>query len=155
GQSRNENARLVKQLTAADGRFIMRNCLNVQGKGHAEPTMKQLESSNGACADLVSTMRINRRRFLQVGHLGLWTCGLLKILAGQAEAMRDPGKRGGGARGCIILFQPGGQYQCETYDPKPQAPADVRGIFKTIQTPVVGMHMTEGLQQVAKHTGKF
>jgi hypothetical protein len=107
------------------------------------------------CPDLVSTLHLNRRRFLQVGHLGLFTGGLMNVLAGQAQAAGKVTKRQGKAKACIILFQTGGPYQCETYDPKPLAPADVRGLFRTIQTPVVGVHMTDGLPQIAKHTGKF
>jgi hypothetical protein len=108
-----------------------------------------------SCFDLLSTMRINRRGFFQIGHLGLCTGGLLHVLAGQAQAIRDPGKRRARAKGCIILFQTGGPYQCETYDPKPLASEEIRGPFKTAKTSVVGIQMTEGLPEVAKQADKL
>src|SRR5262245_48423981 len=115
--------------------------------------MNPSRTVQGSCTDLVHALRINRRRFLQLGHLGLWTGGLLNLLAGRAGA--KPAISKGKAKACIILFQVGGPYQCETYDPKPLAPEEIRGIFKPTRTPVVGLHMTEGLLQVARHADKL
>ncbi|MFN8706924.1 MAG: DUF1501 domain-containing protein [Planctomyces sp.] len=49
----------------------------------------------------------------------------------------------GRARSCIILFLMGGADQHSTFDPKPDAPAEVRGEFGTISTVVPGMNLGE------------
>src|SRR5947208_2811960 len=88
---------------------------------------------------------MNRRSFLRLGGLPLLAPALLHA---------QPRPRGK-ARACIILFQLGGPYQCETFDPKPSAPEEVRGLFKPARTPVPGLHFTEGLPQIARHGEKL
>ena len=44
-----------------------------------------------------------------------------------------------------MLFQVGGPYQCDTFDPKPNAPEEVRGPFKPLRTRVPGLQFTEAL----------
>src|SRR6266581_6335381 len=97
------------------------------------------------------TARMHRRAFLQVGTIPLLSPGLLHVLAGRATADAPKAR----ARACIILFQLGGPYQCETFDPKPSAPDEVRGLFKPARTPVPGLQFTEGLPLVAKHGEKL
>src|SRR5262245_50559474 len=94
---------------------------------------------------------MHRRSFLQVGTIPLLSPGLLHVLAGRAAADAPRPK----ARACIILFQLGGPYQCETFDPKPSAPDEVRGLFKPARTPVPGLQFTEGLPLVARHGDKL
>lgn len=59
------------------------------------------------------------------------------------------------AKACIILFQVGGPYQCETFDPKPGAPEEIRGLFKPSRTAVPGLHFTEGLPLTSKQADKL
>ncbi len=56
---------------------------------------------------------------------------------------------------CIMLFLVGGPSQIDTWDPKPKAPEEVRGPFKTIDTNVPGMQITEIFPKMAKHADKF
>ncbi|MCX7701946.1 MAG: DUF1501 domain-containing protein, partial [Gemmataceae bacterium] len=56
---------------------------------------------------------------------------------------------------CIMLFLVGGPSHIDTFDPKPNAPAEVRGPFRPIPTKVPGMQITEIFPQVAQHTDKF
>lgn len=106
------------------------------------------------CPDLVRTMQ--RRRFLQFGGVQLLSGGLLHLLASRAGAAAKPGSGGKGkAKSCIILFQVGGPYQCDTYDPKPDAPEEVRGPYKPIATRVTGLRMTEALPLTARHADKL
>jgi hypothetical protein len=95
---------------------------------------------------------VTRRQLFRFGGVSLLTPGLLRLLAARAGAA--PVRRGK-AKGCIVLFQVGGPYQCETFDPKPSAPEEVRGPFKPVATPVPGLRVTEGLPQVARHGDKF
>jgi hypothetical protein len=103
-----------------------------------------------SCADLTRTMRMSRRRFWQFGGVSLLSAGLLHLLANRACAERKSK-----ARACIMLFQVGGPYQCDTFDPKPLAPEEMRGPFKPIRTPVPGTHLTEALPRIAQHADKF
>ena len=45
---------------------------------------------------------------------------------------------------CILVWLDGGPSHYETFDPKPDAPSDIRGEFKSIPTSVKGVHFSEG-----------
>lgn len=92
----------------------------------------------------------SRRDVLRTGVVPLLTPGLMHVLAGRAAGETTPK-----ARACILLFQLGGPYQCETFDPKPNAPDEIRGLFPVAKTPVPGLHFTEGLPLTAKHGDKL
>ncbi|MBI2806411.1 MAG: DUF1501 domain-containing protein [Planctomycetes bacterium] len=94
---------------------------------------------------------MNRRKFFQFGGVSLFSAGLMHILASRTSA-QPPRQR---AKACILLFQVGGPYQAETFDPKPNASAEIRGIFRTIQTRVPGLLMTDALPRVAEHADKL
>jgi uncharacterized protein (DUF1501 family) len=101
-----------------------------------------------SCPDLARAL--GRRRFLQFGGLSLLSGGLLHALAAPTRAGRRQR-----ARACIILFQVGGPYQCDTFDPKPDAPEEMRGPYKPLRTRVPGLQVTEALPRVAEHADKF
>jgi len=61
----------------------------------------------------------------------------------------------GKAKACIFLFMWGGPSQLETFDLKPEAPAEVRGDFKPTATKVPGMQICEHFQQLATVTDKI
>lgn len=92
---------------------------------------------------------LTRRTWLRLGSLGLLGGGWLRLLAAQG-ALRP--RR---ARACLILFQVGGPYQCETFDPKPDAPEEMRGLFRRAATSASGVFVTEGLPLTAKHGDKL
>src|SRR5262249_17735368 len=92
---------------------------------------------------------LSRRRFLQVGPVGLLTGGLLHTLAQRAGATQAAPARGT-ARACIIRFQVGGPYRCDTFDPKPLAPEEVRGLYRPAATRVPGLHITEAMPRSAR-----
>src|SRR5439155_11439727 len=56
----------------------------------------------------------------------------------------------GRAKACIFLFMWGGPAQQDTWDPKPSAPADYRGEFKTIPTSLPGVRVCEHLPRLAR-----
>jgi uncharacterized protein (DUF1501 family) len=95
-------------------------------------------------ADPVSLL--TRRRLLQIGggYLGLNLGGLWHAqVASAAGANVNP------VRACILIFYYGGPSQFETYDPKPNAPVEVRGEFKPISTSVPGVMISEHLPRMA------
>src|SRR5262249_45190714 len=92
----------------------------------------------------------HRREFLPFGPLGLFGGGLAPLAigaVGQAKEGKVPRRK---AKACILLFQVGGPYQCDTFDPKPGAPAEVRGPYRQTATSARGVFISEGLSQVAR-----
>jgi uncharacterized protein (DUF1501 family) len=59
------------------------------------------------------------------------------------------------AKACILLYCWGGMSHLETWDPKPEAPADIRGEFSTISTASPGIRIGEHLPLLAQHTEKL
>jgi hypothetical protein len=95
---------------------------------------------------------ITRRDFLHVGGLGLagLTLGdFLRIQAGAAPLASHPAPFGK-AKACILLFPYGSPPQHETFDPKPQAPAEIQGELGAIATNVPGTHIGQLLPNVAQ-----
>jgi hypothetical protein len=97
-------------------------------------------------------MKLHRRGLFQFGGVSLLSGGLMHMLAARATAQ---GRERARAKACILLFQVGGPYQAETFDPKPDAGAEIRGLFRTISTRVPGMRVTDALSRVAEHTDKI
>lgn len=116
--------------------------------------MPPIDFQRSGCIDLDPTFHMNRRRFVQIGGVNLLSAGLLQLLAARSQATPVT-PRQGKAKACIILFQVGGPYQCDTFDPKPAAPEEMRGPYRTIATNVPGIQVTEALTQTAKHADKF
>ena len=90
---------------------------------------------------------LTRRDVMHVGGLGALGLGLPHLLAGTARGGERPA---GTAKSCIILFLMGGVPQHSTFDPKPEAPAEVRGNFAPIATSVPGMHLASTLPGLAQ-----
>jgi hypothetical protein len=94
---------------------------------------------------------LSRRSFLRVG--GLATLGLslptfLRLQAAQPAAARKP-------ISCILLWMQGGPSHHDSFDPKPEAPVEVRGEFGTIPTTLPGVHLAEHLPLLARRTDKY
>src|SRR5580692_9706935 len=84
---------------------------------------------------------LNRREMIRAGGLSLGGLTLPMLLANPASAVSTTGpkpKSFGKAKNCIILYLSGGPAQLDTFDPKPDAPAEIRGEFGTIPTSVPG-----------------
>ena len=88
----------------------------------------------------------SRRDFLKVGSLAVSGIHLPSLLASE---------QGSSERSCIVIFQHGGASQLDTFDPKPETVADIRGSFKDIPTALPGVHFSELLPRSAKAAGKF
>jgi hypothetical protein len=56
---------------------------------------------------------------------------------------------------CIVLRMRGGPSHLDTWDPKPDAPSEVRGPFRAIKTNVPGIEISEVLPLTARHADKF
>ena len=96
---------------------------------------------------------VSRRHVLRIGASGLLTgLSLPRLLELQAKAA-TPGEAK--AKACIFLFLEGGPPHQDMWDPKPDAPAEIRGPFKTISTSVPGTFFTEHCALSAKIAHKF
>jgi hypothetical protein len=108
------------------------------------------------CTDLARALRLSRRGFFQLGSISLCSAAWLPVLAARAGAASSSAAAPRGiARACIILFQVGGPYQCDTFDPKPGAPEEIRGPYRPIPTAVPGLRVTAALPEVAKQAGRW
>src|SRR4051794_12907326 len=89
---------------------------------------------------------LTRRGLLQVGGLTLVGGTLADLLHAEAEAAGTaPRAR---ARSVVFVFQAGGPSQFETWDPKPDAPAEIRGEYQAIGTRVDGLRICEHLPRL-------
>src|SRR5262245_8284705 len=93
-----------------------------------------------------------RRDFLHLGALGALGLGLGDALRLQEvrAAPAKPAAGFGSAKACILLFPYGSPPQHETFDPKPDAPAEVQGELKAIRTRVPGQLVCDRLPHVAR-----
>jgi hypothetical protein len=93
---------------------------------------------------------MTRRCAIKAGFLGLSGLSLadmLRMQAAGAATRKD--------KAVILLWLDGGPSQLETYDPKPDAPAEYRGPWGAISTKVPGIHISESLPLHAPHADKM
>ena len=95
---------------------------------------------------------LNRRDFMQVGSLGAVGLSLPQLMAareaGQVKQDHDD-------RSVIMIFNLGAPSQLDTFDPKPEAAAEIRGPFSTIASASPEIRISEVLPQHAKHADKL
>jgi hypothetical protein len=98
---------------------------------------------------------LSRRTFLRVGGLsalGLSLPGFFRLQRAAAAAEPKVSRK---AVNCILLWMQGGPSHHDTFDPKPDAPAEIRGEFGTIPTTLPGVRVVEHLPLLARQTDKF
>lgn len=94
----------------------------------------------------------SRRDFLQVGSLGAIGLSLTQLAAAKEKGLV---KDQHDDRAVIMIFNLGAPSQQDCFDLKPDAPAEIRGPFKPIQTKSPGLEISEIFPQHAKHADKF
>ena len=92
----------------------------------------------------VSTPRVSRRHFLEVGTLGVAGLSLAQLLGAQAKGSSSR------ADSCIIIFLNGGPSHLDMWDMKPDAPAGIRSPFASLPTSVPGVRFCEYLPRLAQ-----
>jgi len=101
---------------------------------------------------------ITRRDLIKVGSIPWLGLGLTEFLAlkAAAQAPQSPTSKGTQKEmSVILLWMAGGPSHIDTWDPKPNAPAEVRGSFEAIKTNVPGMLVSEHLPKMAKIADKY
>ena len=86
---------------------------------------------------------INRRELLRLGGLSAFGLSLSQLFAGKRAKADDARLSFGRAKACIVLWMTGGPPQHETWDPKPDAPPEIRGPFGSIATALPGVRVGE------------
>src|SRR5207253_2789587 len=101
---------------------------------------------------------ITRRDVLHIGGLGALGTALHNVPgAGPARASGFPKSspgiglaKFGQAKSCILIYKYGSPPQHETFDPKPEAPAEIQGEMKSIVTSVPGIRIGDHLPKIAQ-----
>ncbi len=102
----------------------------------------------------------SRREFMRVGGAGLFSLSLAQVLQLQARADAPPAEKPGAqsgwgnAKSVILIFLQGGPSHIDIWDPKPEAPSNIRGLFKPIPTNVPGIQLSEVMPLLAKQMDK-
>lgn len=93
---------------------------------------------------------MSRRSWLQIGGLAMGGMALPQILRGQSES--DSPRR---IKGIIMVILPGGPSHLDMYDLKPDAPVEIRGELRPIDTRVPGVQICELLPKLAGMADKL
>lgn len=96
-----------------------------------------------------------RRDFIQLGLGGMMGLGLADILRLQAGEAPAPSPKAKKNVNCILVWLDGGPSHYESFDPKPDAPSEIRGEFKSIPTSVPGIYFSECVPELAKVADKM
>jgi len=102
-----------------------------------------------------SSASISRRRLLQAGGAGVLGLGIPGAVSARIEPGRPQSKVGASDKSVIFLLLCGGPSHLDTWDLKPNAPAEIRGPYKPIATAVPGMQISELHTRLAKQTDRF
>src|SRR5579859_7252536 len=101
----------------------------------------------------LSSPGLSRREWLRVGGLSALGLSLPRLFGGTAHSAVAPATNSasfGRAKSCMLLFLSGGPPQHDTFDPKPDAPLEIRGTFRPIATSVPGLNFCETLPHIAR-----
>jgi hypothetical protein len=108
-----------------------------------------MKSLNLNCAGIA------RRDFIQLGVGGVLGLGMGDLISLRADAAKAAGKPSPDNVNCILVWLDGGPTHFETFDPKPDAPSDVRGEFNPIPTNVAGVQFCETVPRLASSLDKM
>jgi len=99
----------------------------------------------------------SRRDCLRLGLGGLFGGGLVNALQARdvAASSGDGARRVAKAKSCILIWMDGGPTHFETFDPKPEAPLEIRGEFEPIATKVAGVHYSQHMTRLAASLDKY
>lgn len=115
--------------------------------------MSPTKQNTSIGSDLTPLTKLTRRQCLSVGSLGVLGLGLPELLA-STSSKRNSSQQGQ-AKACILVFAWGGPSQLDTWDPKPDAPAEIRGEFSSINTTVPGLRISEHFPMLAQRAKQY
>jgi Protein of unknown function (DUF1501) len=95
--------------------------------------------------------RASRRSVLKAGAFGAVSTALPTALQGRAKEL----PRAPRAKSVLLVFAQGGISHHDSFDPKPAAPAEVRGEFGSIATSISGVHFSDQIPRLARGADRF
>ncbi len=106
--------------------------------------------------------KFHRRDFIRVGVLSFMGLSLSKYMAladvakkAAADGKTSAGQTTGTADSAILIWLAGGPSHLDTWDLKPDAPLEIRGSFKPIETKAPGMRISEHMPKIAQQADKI
>ncbi len=96
--------------------------------------------------------RLNRRRMLQVSAAGVTASAFPRRSSGAEGSATAPAQR---AKSVLIVLLSGGPSQLDTWDPKPDAPAEIRGEFSSIGTAIPGVRICEHMPALSRQADRW
>ncbi len=93
---------------------------------------------------------VNRREFMRIGGMAMGGLTLPGILAAEAQAGVKSSEKA-----VIMIYLPGGPPHLDMVDMKPDAPVEIRGPYKPVETNVSGIQVSEHMPHLAKMMDKF
>ena len=113
--------------------------------------MRADDNGRAPCEGATRCDGVTRRDVLRLGSLSALGLGLSHLgLAGASARAESAPRWAGTAKSCILIWLDGGPSHLETFDVKPDAPAEVRGPLKDILTTVPGLRFSECLPRTAE-----
>lgn len=98
----------------------------------------------------------SRRDILRIGSLTCLGLSLPDLFRMEEAAAATSGRKGSASdKNCILLMLIGAPPQHDTWDPKPDAPTEIRGPYSPIETNVGGIRIAETLPLTARHADKY
>ena len=97
-----------------------------------------------------SPIGYTRREVMQIGYSGLLGLGLPSLIKNRLLAQSETAPKS-----IIIVFLTGAPSHHDTFDMKPEAPAEIRGEFKPTATSTAGLHVCEHLPKLAAIADKY
>src|SRR4029077_2230384 len=107
--------------------------------------------SASGCANYRQRAAVSRRAFLQAGTLGALGLSLPEFLRLRAAPGATPAR----AKSVLLIYTMGGISHHDTFDPKPDAPAEIRGEFSTISTKIPGVSFSEYVPRLASELDRY
>jgi hypothetical protein len=98
---------------------------------------------------------MDRRAYLKLGVAGLAGGSFFDLLRLRNLSAAEPSHGKRAPSNCILIWMDGGPTHFETFDPKPEAPAEIRGEFSAIETSVSGIRICEHLPKLASIAEKY
>ncbi len=97
---------------------------------------------------------IGRRDCLRLGLAGVLGTGLVDLLRLRAQASASATAQNK-STSCILIWMDGGPTHYETFDPKPEAPVEIRGEYHPIKTSVPGILFSQHMNKLAAIADKL
>ena len=98
---------------------------------------------------------VSRRHFVRLGALSVLGLALPDMLRMEAAQAADKVARKTKAKNVLLVYLGGGLTHHDSFDPKPDAPQEIRGKYGTIPTTLAGVRFSDQMKEMAKLTGMF